>query len=48
MKEIALLLDLDGVLVKDKKLNLFPDTLSFLRFLRGENIPFRVVSNTSP
>ena len=47
MKEIALLLDLDGVLVRDKKLNLFPDTLPFLRFLREGDIPFRVVSNNS-
>ena len=47
MKGIALLLDLDGVLVKDKKLNLFPDTLPFLEFLRKEKVPFRVVSNNS-
>ena len=46
-KDFALLLDLDGVLVKDKKLNLFPDTLDFLRFLREKEIPFRVVSNNS-
>ena len=46
-KDIALLLDLDGVLVKDKKLNPFPDTLPFLEFLRKEGIPFRVVSNNS-
>ena len=45
--KIALLLDLDGVLVKDKKLNLFEDTLSFLSFLREKEIPFKVVSNNS-
>ncbi|NPB04895.1 MAG: HAD-IIA family hydrolase [Aquificae bacterium] len=46
-KELALLLDLDGVLVKNKKLDLFEDTLSFLSFLREKGLPFRVVSNNS-
>ncbi|RTZ67694.1 MAG: hydrolase [Aquificaceae bacterium] len=44
---IGILLDLDGVLVKDKKLNLFGDTTEFLNFLRERGIPFRVVSNNS-
>jgi len=43
----ALLLDLDGVLVRNKKLDLFDDTLDFLGFLRKNSIPFRVVSNNS-
>jgi len=46
-KNFALLLDLDGVLVKNKKLDLFEDTLDFLSFLRERKIPFRVVSNNS-
>jgi 4-nitrophenyl phosphatase len=44
---IRLLLDLDGVLVKDKALNPFPDTPDFLNFLRRKGIPFKVVSNNS-
>ena len=44
---ISLLLDLDGVLVKNKKLDLFEDTLDFLSFLRKKEIPFKVVSNNS-
>lgn len=47
MRRKILLLDMDGVLVKDKALNPFPDTLPFLDFLRSEGIPFRVVSNNS-
>jgi len=47
MQKTALLLDLDGVLVKNKKLDLFGDTLDFLNFLRERNIPFKVVSNNS-
>jgi 4-nitrophenyl phosphatase len=47
MGKIALLLDLDGVLVKNKNLDLFGDTLKFLNFLRERHIPFRVVSNNS-
>ncbi len=46
-KDVALLLDLDGVLVRDKKLNLFEDTLDFLSYLRERKLPFRVVSNNS-
>ncbi len=43
----SLLLDLDGVLVKDKALNPFPDTIEFLKGIRELKIPFRVVSNNS-
>jgi len=46
-KKIALLLDLDGVLVRNKKLDLFEDTLDFINFLREKSIPFKVVSNNS-
>ncbi|MCS7171494.1 MAG: hypothetical protein N3D14_06185 [Aquificaceae bacterium] len=47
MKKPILLLDLDGVLVKDKALNPFSDSASFLEALRSSQIPFRVVSNNS-
>lgn len=41
------LIDLDGVLVKDKKLTLFDDTKAFLSFLRIKGIPFKILSNNS-
>ena len=47
MKRPILLLDLDGVLVKDKFLNPFPDAFTFLKGLREMGIAFRVVSNNS-
>lgn len=47
MKKILLLLDLDGVLVRDKALNPFEDSRDFLRSLRELGIPFRIVSNNS-
>lgn len=47
MKKPILLLDLDGVLVKDKALNPFPDSALFLEKIKSINIPFRVVSNNS-
>ncbi len=43
----TLLIDLDGVLVKDKELNPFPDASEFIEFLRDNNIPFKIVSNNS-
>lgn len=43
----TLLIDMDGVLTKDKELNPFPDAKEFIDFLRENNIPFRVVSNNS-
>jgi 4-nitrophenyl phosphatase len=46
MKRVVLL-DLDGVLVKNKKMDLFEDSISFINFLREKKIPFRVVSNNS-
>ncbi|MFN3870604.1 MAG: HAD-IIA family hydrolase [Aquificaceae bacterium] len=45
--KLSLLLDLDGVLVKDKALNPFPDTVEFIKGIRELKIPFRVVSNNS-
>ncbi|MFN7064909.1 MAG: HAD-IIA family hydrolase [Aquificaceae bacterium] len=47
MKSPIILLDLDGVLVKDKDLNPFPDSAHFLKNIRELKIPFRVVSNNS-
>ncbi|WP_448583630.1 HAD-IIA family hydrolase [Thermocrinis sp.] len=41
------LIDLDGVLVGDKKLNPLDGAKDFLRKLKSEKIPFRVVSNNS-
>ncbi len=43
----TLLIDLDGVLVKDKELNPFPYASEFIEFLRDNNIPFKIVSNNS-
>ena len=43
----TLLIDLDGVLVRDKKLTPFEDTPKFINFLRSSSIPFRVLSNNS-
>ncbi len=43
----VLLLDFDGVLVKDKALNPFEDTIEFMQNIRRLSIPFRVVSNNS-
>jgi 4-nitrophenyl phosphatase len=47
MKKPVLLLDLDGVLVKDKALTPFPQTAELLRFLKDKGIPFKVLSNNS-
>ncbi|WP_333783985.1 HAD-IIA family hydrolase [Thermocrinis sp.] len=41
------LIDLDGVLVGDKKLNPLDGSKEFLKKLESEQIPFRVVSNNS-
>ncbi len=45
--KVVFLIDLDGVLVKDKKLNPFEDTKDFVTFLRKEGIPFKILSNNS-
>jgi 4-nitrophenyl phosphatase len=41
------LIDLDGVLVGDKKFNPIKGAKEFLEVLRSKGIPFRVVSNNS-
>jgi len=43
----TLLIDLDGVLVKDKELNPFGHASDFIKFLKERNVPFRIVSNNS-
>jgi len=43
----GLLVDLDGVLVKGKAMDPFPDTRDFIAFLRERNIAFRIVTNNS-
>lgn len=47
MKRPLLLLDMDGVLVKDKALNPFEDASAFLDFLRDASLHFRILSNNS-
>lgn len=47
LKKPVLLLDLDGVLVRDKALNPFEDSAFFLEELRRLSVPFRIVSNNS-
>ncbi|MBW2093857.1 MAG: HAD hydrolase-like protein [Deltaproteobacteria bacterium] len=48
MKSITgLLIDLDGVLVKGKAMNPFPDAAEFMTFLRRRGIAFRIVTNNS-
>jgi len=41
------LIDLDGVLVGDKKLNPLDGSKEFLKRLESEKVPFRIVSNNS-
>jgi len=43
----TLLIDMDGVLTKDKELNLFDFAPEFISFLKEKKIPFRIVSNNS-
>ncbi|WP_448588013.1 HAD-IIA family hydrolase [Thermocrinis sp.] len=47
MKSKVLLIDLDGVLVRDKKLNPLDGAKEFLQRLRERKTPFRIVSNNS-
>ncbi|ACG57128.1 HAD-superfamily hydrolase, subfamily IIA [Hydrogenobaculum sp. Y04AAS1] len=42
---MKILVDLDGVLVKDKEFNLFEDSKAFLSFLKTKN--FKILSNNS-
>lgn len=44
---ITLLIDMDGVLTRDKELNPFEDAPPFIKRLRERSVPFRVVSNNS-
>lgn len=44
---ITLLIDMDGVLTKDKEFNPFEYAPEFIRNLKNKGIPFRVVSNNS-
>ncbi|WP_457644688.1 HAD-IIA family hydrolase [Persephonella sp.] len=43
----GLLVDLDGVLVKDSELNIFEDAPLFIDFLHKNNIPFKIATNNS-
>ncbi|MDQ7038785.1 MAG: HAD-IIA family hydrolase [Aquificota bacterium] len=43
----TLLIDMDGVLTKDKEFNPFPYAPTFIRNLKERGVPFRVVSNNS-
>ena len=43
----GLIIDLDGVLTKDKALTPFPDSKDFIRFLREKNIKFKIATNNS-
>ncbi|ACO04278.1 MAG TPA: hypothetical protein DEP48_01340 [Persephonella sp.] len=43
----GLLVDLDGVLVKDGELNIFEDAPLFIEFLHKNNIPFKIATNNS-
>ncbi len=42
-----LLIDLDGVLVKDKSFTPFEDSKFFIEFLKEKNVPFKILSNNS-
>lgn len=43
----GLFIDLDGVLVRGREMNPFPDSAGFIAFLREKNIAFRIVTNSS-
>jgi len=43
----TLLIDMDGVLTKDKEFTPFEEAPSFISFLKEKRIPFRIVSNNS-
>jgi len=43
----GLIIDLDGVLTKDKALTPFPDSQDFISFLRKKNIKFKIATNNS-
>ena len=41
------LIDLDGILVKDKDFNIFEDAPEFIKKLRSNYIPFKIATNNS-
>jgi 4-nitrophenyl phosphatase len=43
----TLLIDMDGVLTKDKEFNPFPRAPGFIKTLKERGVPFRIVSNNS-
>jgi len=47
MKIKGLIIDLDGVLTKDKSLTPFNDAGEFIQFLRNKNIKFKIATNNS-
>ena len=44
---ITILIDMDGVLTKDKNFTPFEHATDFIKFLKAEKIPFKIVSNNS-
>jgi 4-nitrophenyl phosphatase len=44
---VTLLIDMDGVLTRDKEFTPFPDAPGFIRKLKERGVPFRIVSNNS-
>lgn len=44
---VTLLIDMDGVLTKDKEFTPFPDAPGFIKRLKERGVPFRIVSNNS-
>ncbi len=42
-----LIIDIDGVLTKDKNLTPFEDTPAFIEFLRKNNVKFKIATNNS-
>ncbi|NPA32754.1 MAG: HAD-IIA family hydrolase [Aquificae bacterium] len=44
---VTLLIDMDGVLTRDKEFNLFEGAREFIDFLKKRGVPFRIVSNNS-
>ncbi len=47
MRIEGIIIDLDGVLTKDKVLTPFEDAPKFIEFLKGKNIRFKIATNNS-
>ncbi|WP_457641891.1 HAD-IIA family hydrolase [Persephonella sp.] len=47
MKIEGLLIDLDGVLIKNSSFNIFNDVPVFIEYLHKNNIPFKITTNNS-